>query len=135
MVWWNDFAFAGDLFQRHGFRAITTRSHHHPENTFMNQIGACAAQPRGKQTIRRRWRAAALHVTKNRDTGFEVREFLELSGQTHRVAIMFCFKGGQLKLAGIRDSIMEVFRITKLDEVFDIYKNETAAVDAFQRHA
>ncbi len=44
-------------------------------------------------------------------------------------------KGGQLKLAGIRDSIMEVFHITKLDEVFDIYKNEAAAVEAFQRHA
>ena len=43
-------------------------------------------------------------------------------------------KGGQLKLAGIRDSIMEVFHITKLDEVFDIYKTEAAAVEAFQRH-
>jgi anti-sigma B factor antagonist len=44
-------------------------------------------------------------------------------------------KGGHLKLSGIKDSIMEVFRITKLDEVFDIYKNETAALDAFQRNA
>jgi len=42
-------------------------------------------------------------------------------------------KSGQLKLAGIKESIMEVFRITKLDEVFDIYKTEGAAVDAFQR--
>jgi anti-sigma B factor antagonist len=44
-------------------------------------------------------------------------------------------KGGQLKLCGIKDSIMEVFRITKLDEVFDIYKAEGAAVDAFERSA
>ena len=43
-------------------------------------------------------------------------------------------KGGKLKLAGIRDSIMEVFHITKLDEVFDIYKTEGAAVDAFGRN-
>lgn len=43
-------------------------------------------------------------------------------------------KGGQLKLAGIKDSIMEVFSITKLDEVFDIYKTEEAAVEAFQRN-
>ena len=43
-------------------------------------------------------------------------------------------KGGKLKLSGIKDSIMEVFRITKLDEVFDIYKNEEAAVEAFGRN-
>jgi anti-anti-sigma regulatory factor len=44
-------------------------------------------------------------------------------------------KGGQLKLAGIKDSIMEVFRITKLDEVFDIYKTEAIAIEAFGRNA
>src|SRR5690554_5511479 len=43
-------------------------------------------------------------------------------------------KGGQLKLSGIRESIMEVFRITKLDEVFDIYKTHEAAAEAFQRN-
>ena len=43
-------------------------------------------------------------------------------------------KGGKLKLSGIKDSIMEVFRITKLDEVFDIYKDEEAAVEAFGRN-
>lgn len=43
-------------------------------------------------------------------------------------------KGGQLKLSGIRESIMEVFRITKLDEVFDIYKTHDAAAEAFQRN-
>ncbi|NLX59479.1 MAG: STAS domain-containing protein [Phycisphaerae bacterium] len=43
-------------------------------------------------------------------------------------------KGGQLKLSGIKDSIMEVFRITKLDEVFDIYKNQEAAIEAFGRN-
>ena len=49
--------------------------------------------------------------------------------------VKVAIKGGHLKLSGIKDSIMEVFRITKLDEVFDIYKNETAALDAFQRNA
>ena len=42
-------------------------------------------------------------------------------------------KGAKLKLSGIKDSIMEVFHITKLDEVFDIYRTESAAVEAFQR--
>jgi anti-sigma B factor antagonist len=38
----------------------------------------------------------------------------------------------QLKLAGIRDDVMEVFQITKLDTVFDIYKDVDSAVDAFR---
>jgi galactokinase len=29
-------AFASDLFQRHGFRALATRGHHHPKNVFVN---------------------------------------------------------------------------------------------------
>ena len=44
-------------------------------------------------------------------------------------------KGGKLKLAGIKPSIMEVFHITKLDEVFDIYRNELGAIEAFERNA
>jgi hypothetical protein len=53
VIWWNGFAFAGDFFKRHGFRAVAARGHHYSENAFVNQIGACAAQPRGEQTIRR----------------------------------------------------------------------------------
>ena len=41
-------------------------------------------------------------------------------------------KKGQLKLSGIRPEIMEVFRITKLDTVFDIYKDASAAIEAFR---
>ena len=41
-------------------------------------------------------------------------------------------KKGQIKLSGIRPEIMEVFRITKLDTVFDIYKDAAAAVEAFR---
>jgi len=41
---------------------------------------------------------------------------------------------GHLKLAGICDEIMEVFRITKLDTVFDIYKDVDAAVEAFRKN-
>ena len=37
-------------------------------------------------------------------------------------------KKGQIKLSGI----MEVFRITKLDTVFDIYKDAAAAVETFR---
>jgi len=40
----------------------------------------------------------------------------------------------QLKLAGIRDEIMEVFHITKLDTVFDIYKDAKAAVEACRKN-
>jgi len=40
----------------------------------------------------------------------------------------------QLKLCGVRDDIMEVFRITKLDTVFDIYKDAHAAVEAFRKN-
>jgi anti-sigma B factor antagonist len=38
--------------------------------------------------------------------------------------------GGDLKLCGIGPDIMEVFTITKLDTVFDIYKDIPAAVEA-----
>jgi len=39
-------------------------------------------------------------------------------------------KKGQIKLSGIKPEIMEIFRITKLDTVFDIYKDAAAAVEA-----
>ena len=41
-------------------------------------------------------------------------------------------KKGRLKLSGIREEIMEVFRITRLDTVFDIYKDAASAVEAFR---
>jgi len=40
--------------------------------------------------------------------------------------------GRDLKLAGLSDENREVFRITKLDSVFDIYGDATAAIKAFQ---
>jgi len=43
-------------------------------------------------------------------------------------------KGARLKLTGIQDDIMEVFRITQLDRVFDIYKGTDAAVEAFRKN-
>ncbi len=43
-------------------------------------------------------------------------------------------KGGQLKLSGVSDEIREVFEITKLDTVFDIYKDVPAAVEAFRKN-
>jgi anti-sigma B factor antagonist len=40
----------------------------------------------------------------------------------------------QLKFAGIRDEIMEVFRITKLDTVFDIYRDAKSASEACRKN-
>jgi len=40
--------------------------------------------------------------------------------------------GRDLKIAGLSDENREVFRITKLDSVFDIYGDATAAIKAFQ---
>lgn len=67
---------------------------------------------------------------------FDSVEYLSSSALGMLISLQkkVAIKGGQLKLAGIKDSIMEVFRITKLDEVFDIYKTEGAAVEAFQRN-
>ena len=41
---------------------------------------------------------------------------------------------GRLKLAGINEDVMEVFRITKLDTVLDIYKDSASAVEAFRKN-
>ena len=38
---------------------------------------------------------------------------------------------GTLKLCCIHPELLEVFRITRLDKVFDIYKEEQAALDAY----
>ena len=41
---------------------------------------------------------------------------------------------GRVKLAGINNDIMEIFRITKLDTVFDIYKDAPAALEAYRKN-
>jgi len=41
--------------------------------------------------------------------------------------------GGRLRLSGVRDEIMEVFKITKLDTVLDMYKDLPSAIDAFRK--
>lgn len=38
---------------------------------------------------------------------------------------------GDLKLCSIHPDLMEVFKITRLDQVFKIYKDEQAALDSF----
>lgn len=43
-------------------------------------------------------------------------------------------KGGSMKLAGVNDEIREVFEITKLDTVFDMYRDVSAAVEAFRKN-
>ncbi len=39
---------------------------------------------------------------------------------------------GELRVCGVRDSIVEVFRITKLDKVFDLQPTEEAALGRFK---
>lgn len=39
----------------------------------------------------------------------------------------------KLKLCSISDNLMEVFKITRLNKVFDIYKSEDKAVAAFEK--
>ncbi len=40
---------------------------------------------------------------------------------------------GQVKLCSIHPDLLEVFKITRLDTVFDIQRDERSALDAFQR--
>jgi anti-sigma B factor antagonist len=40
--------------------------------------------------------------------------------------------GGQLKLCSIAPPIYEVFEITRLDKVFEIYRDESEALQAFR---
>ena len=94
----DDFALAGDFFQRHGFRAVAASGHHHAGYVFVDQIGARAAQPGGEQAVGGRGRAAALDVAENRDAGFEVREFLKLPGEAHGVAGVPGFERGEFNL-------------------------------------
>ena len=46
----------------------------------------------------------------------------------------FAQRDREMKLAGINNENREVFRITKLDRVFDIYDDTQAALEAFRRH-
>jgi anti-sigma B factor antagonist len=39
----------------------------------------------------------------------------------------------KVKLCGISPTIREVFEITRLDKVFTIYDDETAALEAFKK--
>src|ERR1019366_4568142 len=98
MVRWHQLDLARDLIQRHGFRAVTACRHHYAKLSFADQIGAGAAQARGKNPILRAWRAAALHVAKNRQAGFEMSQFLKLPGQAHRIALMPNLKRGDFTL-------------------------------------
>lgn len=40
-------------------------------------------------------------------------------------------KGGKLKFCEVKNKVKEVFEITNLDKVFDIYPSESAALAAF----
>lgn len=39
--------------------------------------------------------------------------------------------GGKVRLCGIQPHIHEVFKVTRLNELFDIHEDEQAAIDAF----
>ena len=48
-----------------------------------------------------------------------------------RVSKKIYESGGQLKLCCIEPKIMEIFRITRLEKVFEIYEDQEEAVQAF----
>ena len=39
---------------------------------------------------------------------------------------------GQFKLCGIKDNIMEVFKVTQLDKLFDVHPDELRAIGSFK---
>jgi anti-sigma B factor antagonist len=43
-------------------------------------------------------------------------------------------KKAELKLAGVREGIQELFALTRLDTVFPIYRDTASAVEAFGHH-
>jgi len=53
-----------------------------------------------------------------------------LIGLHHRIVQ----RQGRLKLAGITPEVMEVFRVTKLDSVFDICPDAASAIEAFRNN-
>ncbi|MDI6451198.1 STAS domain-containing protein [Anaerobaca lacustris] len=48
-----------------------------------------------------------------------------------RVSKRVCEQGGQLKLCNIHPGIYEVFKITRLTNIFDIYESVDSATQAF----
>jgi len=46
----------------------------------------------------------------------------------------FARDGREMKLAGLAEENREVFRITKLAAVFDMYPDVKAAIEAFRKH-
>ncbi len=47
-----------------------------------------------------------------------------------RVSKKIYESGGQLKLCGINPQILEIFKITRLDRVFDIYEDQEKAIQS-----
>jgi hypothetical protein len=43
-------------------------------------------------------------------------------------------KGGQIKLLNLTQRLQEVMTITKLVTIFDVYEDESKAVDSFKMH-
>jgi len=65
---------------------------------------------------------------------FEGVDYLSsaMLGKLIAVHKRLALKKGELKLCGIKPSIREVFEITRLDKVFDIYADEDAALADFR---
>lgn len=51
-------------------------------------------------------------------------------GMLIRVSKMVYEKAGQLRLCSIHPKILEIFRITRLDRIFDIRKDAAAAIES-----
>jgi anti-sigma B factor antagonist len=69
---------------------------------------------------------------------FDFQYVTYLSSSALRMLIELQRRIGQgkarMKLAGISDDLMELFRMTKLDTWFDIYKTSEAAVEAQRKN-
>jgi anti-sigma B factor antagonist len=66
------------------------------------------------------------HLRLENVDGVTVVSFVESKIVTEEGAVK-----GKLKLCCIHPDLLEVFRITRLDQVFEIYSDEQAALDKF----
>lgn len=61
-------------------------------------------------------------------------KFMDSSGVG---AMLSCLRtinsnGGELKLYGVKDQLLQLFKLVRLDRIIDIYDSKKAAVTAFQ---
>ena len=82
-------------------------------------------------------RSVLLDLTKSKNSAILVNllnvKYMDSSGVATLVeALQQVGKyGGKLKIANLRNSVKDVFELSRLDKVFDIYESVEAAAEAF----